>query len=133
MGREIEKAAPVAHRVIPAPAKSVLRRVRELLPIYGSTGQWLARKGASVVYFGVVSVLVWAARRRKPARLATTLLITVSAGVLMSALIELLEFPEEFGDEIFDLLCGATGGALGGWITWSWCQRQRAKGNGAER
>ena len=102
--------------------------MRELLPIYGTTGQWLARKGASIVYFGVVSMLVWAAKRRKPTTLASTLLITVIAGTLMSAVIELLELPEEIGDQIFDLACGATGGLFGGLLAWSWWRRHATIG-----
>ena len=119
-GGALEKAAPVARRVLPEPAKSVLRQIREWLPIYGSTGQWLARKSASIVYFGAVGAFALALRRRKPQTLAQTLLITVVAAVAMSAFIEVLEYPEEIDDQLFDLGCGALGGVAAGLLAWWW-------------
>ena len=128
VGNEIQKAAPVARKVIPLPAKRVLREGRELLPVYGPTGQWLARKGASVVYFGVVGLFVLTLRRRKPGSLGQTLLVTVASGVAMSAIIEVFEFPEEIADQIFDLCCGALGGLVSGCIAWWWLRRRNAIG-----
>ena len=117
-GRALEKAAPAARRDIPIPAKRVLRETRERLPVYGSTSVWLARKSASVVYFGVVGLFVLAVRRRTAASLVEALLVTVTAGVGMSAVIEIFEFPEELADVVFDLACGALGGLIAGVIAW---------------
>lgn len=115
-GQGIEHAAPIARRVIPAPAKRVLRKSREHLPVYGETGAWLARKGGSVVYFGIVGLFVLKLRKRRPASLGQTLAVTVTAGVAMSTIIEVLEWPfgEAFGSEMFDLACGAAGGLISG-------------------
>lgn len=124
VGGEIQKAAPVARKVIPQPAKSVLREGRELLPIYGPTGQWLARKGASVVYFGVVGLFVLAMRRRKAVTLGQILLVTVTSGVVMSAIVELLQLPEELTNQIFDLACGAVGGLISGFLASWWLRKQ---------
>ena len=128
-GRALEKAAPVARRVIPRPAKVVLREIRDWLPVYGPAGQWLARKGASIVYFGVVGAFVLAIRRRKPQTLLGTLAVTTIAAIAMSAFIEVLEWPEEIDDELFDLFCGAVGGLLAGAAAWWWWRRRRAIGS----
>jgi len=124
VGRQIEKAAPAARKVIPEPAKRVLREGRELLPIYGPTGQWIARKAGSVVYFGVVGVFVLAIRRRKTRTFMQVLATTTLSGVAMSAIIELFELPEELADQVFDLLCGALGGVIFGLIAWWWLRRR---------
>jgi len=128
-GRQLQKAVPTARHVIPRPAKEILRESREHLPIYGPATQWLARKSASVVYFGIVGFFVLALRKRKPTSLKETLLVTVVAGVGMSTVIEILEFPfgEAFGSELFDLGCGAVGGLAAGLIAWPWL-RQRSNG-----
>lgn len=128
VGRELEKAAPVARKIIPLPAKRILSEGRQLLPIYGPTGQWLARKGASIVYFGVVGVFVLALRRRKATSLGEILVVTTVAAVAMSAIIEIFELPEELPDQIFDLLCGALGGLVFGFLAWWWRRKQSAIG-----
>lgn len=125
-GRELSEAAPSARKVVPAPAKKVLHETRELLPVYGATSVWLARKSASVIYFGAVGVFILALRKRKPTSLLGTLLVTVISGVAMSAVIEIVEFPEELADEIFDLACGALGGVLSGLAAWPFVRRLRA-------
>jgi hypothetical protein len=67
---------------------------------------------------------VLALRRRKVRSLAQILTITVVSGVVMSAVIEVFEFPEEIADEILDLGCGALGGFIAGLIAWWWRRRQ---------
>jgi hypothetical protein len=119
-GRALERAAPVARREIPAPAKRVLRETRERLPVYGTTSTWVARKSASIVYFGGVGLFVLALRRKKPSSLLETFMVTVGSGIGMSALIEIIEIPEELGDVLFDLGCGAVGGIASGLIAWAW-------------
>jgi hypothetical protein len=129
-GHELSKAGPVARRVIPTPAKRVLRESREALPVYGSATTWLARKSASVAYFGLFSYFVLALRKRRPTSLGETLLVTVVAGIAMSALIELIEYPEEIADEIFDLSCGALGGLIAGALNWwIWARKGRLQGS----
>jgi hypothetical protein len=117
-GRQLEKAAPTARRVVPAPAKAILRESREALPVYGNASQWLARKGASVAYFGVVGLFVLLLRKRRPASLTETLFVTVLGGVGMSAIVEIFEWPEELTDQLFDLGCGALGGVIAGIAWW---------------
>ncbi|MDQ6781406.1 MAG: hypothetical protein M3Z37_09690 [Candidatus Eremiobacteraeota bacterium] len=133
VGHQLQKAAPVARRVLPPPAKRVLREGRELLPIYGPAGQWLARKGASVVYFGIVGVFVVAIRRRKITTLRQTLITSVLAATAMSAVVEIIEWPEAFGSEMFDLLCGAVGGLGCGLLTWWWWRRRWTRQPSARR
>lgn len=123
VGRELEKAAPVARKVIPPPAKKVLREGRELLPIYGDTGPWIARKAGSVVYFGAVGLFVLAFWRRKALSLWQTLAVTVLSGMAMSTLVEIFEYPEELYDELFDVACGALGGIISGLLAWWWRRR----------
>ena len=127
VGRALEKAAPAARRELPAPAKRVLRETRERLPVYGSTSTWVARKSASVIYFGGVGLFVLALRRKTPASFWRTLLTTLVAGVGMSALIEIIEFPEDVSDVLFDLACGALGGVGAGVIAWAWLVRHTPK------
>lgn len=119
-GEQLQKAAPVARQVIPKPAKQILREGREHLPVYGETSTWLARKSASIVYFGIVGLFALKLRKRKPASLGETLLVTFVAGVGMSLIIEILEYPfgEPFDSELFDLACGAAGGIAAGLIAW---------------
>ena len=119
-GREMQKAAPVARRDLPTSAKRVLRATKERLPVYGHTSTWLARKSASVIYFGGVGLFVLALRRKPAASLWQAVLITLVAGVGMSALIEIVEYPEELDDVLFDLACGAAGGLASGVIAWGW-------------
>jgi hypothetical protein len=123
-GRALERAAPAARREIPAPAKRVLRETRERLPVYGNTSTWVARKSASIVYFGGVALFVLALRLRTPSSLLATLLVTVTAGIGMSAIIEVVEFPEELGDVVFDLACGAAGGVAAGLLAWVWIAKR---------
>ena len=85
---------------------------------------WVARKAGSVVYFGIIAVFVLALRKRKPASLGGALLVTVVAAVAMSAIVEILEFPEEIGDEIFDLGCGACGGLIAGLVAWPFVKKR---------
>jgi len=120
-GRELEKAAPAAHHALPEPAKAVLRETREHLPIYGNTTTWLARKSASIVYFGIVAAFVLALRKRRPESLKETLLVTIAAGAGMSTIIEILEAPfgEAFGSQMFDIGCGVVGGLIVGLLAWS--------------
>jgi hypothetical protein len=125
--RALEKAAPAARRDIPAPAKRVLRETRERLPVYGSASTWVVRKSASVVYFGGVGLLVLALRRKTSASLSQTLLITLAVGIGMSALIEIIESPEDLSDVLFDLACGALGGVGAGVIAWAWLVRHAPK------
>jgi hypothetical protein len=117
-GKQLEKAAPAARRVVPLPAKKILRESREHLPVYGEASQWLARKAASVAYFGIVGLFVVALRRRRAASLKETLIVTVISGVGMSAIVELFEWPEEVADQVFDLACGALGGVVAGVAWW---------------
>ena len=117
-GQELEKAAPTARRVVPLPAKKILRESREHLPVYGHASQWLARKAASIVYFGIVGVFVLALRKRRAASLRETLVVTVVSGIVMSAIVEVFEWPEEIADQVFDLACGALGGAIAGIMWW---------------
>ncbi len=126
-GHELQRAVPEARRSIPAPAKRALEETREHLPVYGSSSTWLARKSASVVYFGVVGIFVLALRRRRPASIQETILVTVLAGVGMSAIVEILEAPEELGDVLFDLGCGAAGGMIAGFIAWIWIARRKVQ------
>jgi hypothetical protein len=121
-GPELQRAAPVARRVIPLPAKQIIREAREALPVYGPPSQWLARKSASIVYFGIVSAFVLVLRRRRPTTLRETLLVTVLAGTTMSLIVEILEWPfgEPFVSELFDLGCGAVGGVATGLLAWIW-------------
>lgn len=123
VGRELEKAAPVARKVIPPSAKKVLREGRELLPIYGDTGPWLARKAGSVIYFGAVGVFVLALWRRKTLSPWQILAVTVLSGMAMSVLVEAFEYPEELSDELFDVACGALGGIISGLLAWWWRRR----------
>lgn len=127
VGHQLEKAAPIARKVIPVPAKRVLREGRELLPIYGPAGQWFARKTASVIYFGIVGVFVLAMRRRKITTLRQTLITSMLAATAMSAVIEIFELPEELADQVFDLLCGAAGGLAFGLLTWWWWRSRWAR------
>ena len=117
-GQELEKAAPTARRVVPLPAKKILRESREVLPVYGHASQWLARKAASVAYFGIVGVFVLALRKRRAASLREVLLVTVVSGIVMSAIVEVFEWPEEIADQVFDLGCGALGGVIAGIAWW---------------
>lgn len=121
-GEELREAAPVARRVIPIPGKQLIRKTQEHLPVYGHPSQWLARKSASIVYFGVAAAFVLALRRRRPSTLNETLLVTVAAGVGVSMIVEILEWPfgEAFGSEIFDLGCGLVGGIVAGLLAWIW-------------
>jgi hypothetical protein len=110
---------------VPRPAKEILRESREHLPVYGHASQWLARKAASVAYFGIVGVFVLVLRRRRAASLRETLVVTVVSGVGMSAIVELFEWPEEFADQVFDLACGAFGGVIAGIAWWLWRKGRR--------
>jgi uncharacterized membrane protein SirB2 len=123
-GQELQEAAPAARQALPAPAKAVLRKGREILPIYGAASDWVVRKSASIVYFGIVGLFALAARRRRPETLRETLLVTVLAGVGMSLIVEILEWPEALGSEIFDLACGAVGGVIAGFVAWLWLRRK---------
>ncbi len=133
-GHQLQKAVPAARHVIPRPAKEILRESREHLPVYGPATQWLARKSASIVYFGIVGVFVLALRKRKPTSLKETLLVTVVAAVGMSTVIEILEFPfgEPFGSELFDLGCGAVGGLTAGLIAWPRLRRRASNDRSAD-
>lgn len=117
-GRELQKAAPTARKVVPLPAKKILRESREALPVYGNASQWLARKAASVAYFGIVGVFVLMLRRRRAASLREVLVVTVVSGIVMSAIVEVFEWPEELADQVFDLGCGALGGLIAGIAWW---------------
>jgi hypothetical protein len=117
-GQALQKAAPQARRVVPATAKHVLRESREHLPVYGPSSIWIARKSGSIVYFGIVGLFVLALRKRRATSLSETLLVTLVAGVGMSTIVEIFEWPEGFGDELFDLACGALGGLAAGSIAW---------------
>jgi hypothetical protein len=119
-GQQLERAAPTARRVVPRPAKEILREGREHLPVYGHASQWLARKAASVVYFGIVGLFVLVLRRRRAASLRETLVVTVVSSVGMSAIVELFEWPEELADQLLDLGCGALGGLVVGIAWWLW-------------
>lgn len=123
-GEALHQAAPAARQIVPVPAKRIFREILAHLPVYGATSSWLARKSGSVVYFGMVGVFVLALRKRKPTSLGRTLLVTVVAAVAMSANVEILEFPEEISDEIFDLGCGACGGVIAGLVAWPFVKRQ---------
>ena len=119
-GEQLEKAAPTARRVVPPPVKKILRESREHLPVYGEASRWLARKAASVAYFGIVGLLVLVLRRRRVASLRETLVVAVVGGVGMSAIVEIFEWPEDVADQVFDLACGALGGVIAGIAWWLW-------------
>jgi hypothetical protein len=122
-GEALRQAAPTARRVIPTRAKKILREGAEHLPVYGETSTWVARKSGSVVYFGIVALLALVIRKRRPTSLRETLLVTVAAGVGMSTIVEIFEWPEAFGSELFDLGCGAAGGLIAGLLAWWWMKR----------
>ena len=119
-GEQLEKAAPAARRVVPLPAKKILRESREHLPVYGEPSQWLARKAASVAYFGVVGLFVLAVRRRRAASLRETLAVAIVSAVGMSAIVEIFEWPEDVADQVFDLASGALGGVIAAIAWWLW-------------
>lgn len=123
-GEALHQAAPAARQIVPVPAKRIFREILAHLPVYGATSSWLARKSGSIVYFGIVAGFVLVLRKRKPTTLAGTLLVTVLAAVAMSAMVEILEFPEEISDEIFDLSCGACGGVIAGLVAWPFVKKQ---------
>jgi heme A synthase len=126
-GQQLEKAAPTARRVVPLPAKRILRESREHLPVYGHASQWVSRKGASVVYFGLVGLFVLWLRKRRPESLKETLLVTVAGGVGMSLIVEIVEAPggEPFNSQLFDLGCGALGGIVAGVVWWMFRKGRR--------
>ena len=126
-GGELELAAPAARRVLPPPAKHILRASREHLPVYGAPAVWLARKSASIVYFAIVAWFVLALRRRRPASLRETLLVTVIAGMGMSAIVEILEAPfgEQLPSQLFDIGYGAVGGLGAGLLAWPWLRDRK--------
>ena len=117
-GEALRQAAPTARRVIPSPAKKILRKGVEHLPVYGETSTWVARKSGSVVYFSIVALLALVIRKRRPTSLGETLLVTIAAGIGMSTIVEIFEWPEDLGDELFDLGCGAVGGLVAGLLAW---------------
>jgi hypothetical protein len=85
-------------------------RVYELSILGGISGGIVVRKLASLVIFavaGILGVLILAPRPN--ARMA----VAAISGLLLSAGIELLQYPEPWGDVAFDLVCGLVGGAAG--------------------
>jgi hypothetical protein len=112
-------------RILPAPVKRILASIRDRLPIYGQTPVWLVRKIASIFYFGTVGLFAVALRRRSTQTTLAVFTVTIVAGVAMSAIIEVFEYPEEIDDVILDLGCGALGGCAAGLLAAWWLRRSR--------
>jgi hypothetical protein len=85
-------------------------RVYELSILGGISGGIVVRKLASLVIFAVAGILgVLILSPRPNARMG----VAAISGLLLSAGIELLQYPEPWGDVAFDLVCGLVGGAAG--------------------
>ena len=112
--RSVHKAQPyeaVEHE-LPLGVIRLALKVRRHLPVYGSFGSWLIRKAGSVLIFGTVGyVAILLSRRGRPLDSNSTW-IPLAAATGFSALVEWLQWPEEFGDIALDIGCGVLGGAL---------------------
>jgi len=85
-------------------------RVYDLSIMGGISGGIVVRKLASLVVFAMAGMLgVLITSPRPNARMS----VAAISGLLLSAGIELLQYPEPWDDVAFDLLCGLVGGATG--------------------
>jgi len=83
------------------------------LPVNEEPAAWIVRKLASIVFFGIVGVVVRGIAGGRVRSASKRAWLVVIAAVAMSAAIEIYEWPEAIGEEAFDLGCGAVGGAIG--------------------
>jgi hypothetical protein len=74
-------------------------------------GGIVVRKLLSIVVFAIAGIIgIFVVSPRPNARLG----VAAAGGLLLSAAIEVLQYPAPWEDVAFDLLCGVGGGAAGG-------------------
>lgn len=122
--------AALSHRIYPLTlyAPHVVRHavsslpggwaVRELFIDEGYTPQLVVRKFYSVIAFAIVGIFVALSKRQLPARDRIVAAAVWVGG--LSLVIEILQrfggSTESFGSNLFDIACGAIGGAVGALI-----------------
>lgn len=122
--------AALSHRIYPLTlyAPHVVRHtisslpggwaIRELFLDEGYTPQLLVRKFDSVIAFAIVGVFIALAKRRLRSRdrILTAALWVGGLSTIIEILQRFVGSTESFGSNLFDIACGAIGGAIGALI-----------------